>query len=227
MSTYLQLCQQLRSDLEIPGQGPASVVNQVGLLRHVVDWIARANREIQKRDATWDFMQVTVEKDTVADQSDYNFVTDWSLSDVRTVNPRSFWLRRKADGFNNQRQIILSTYQEFLEFGVQSFNISQSQFPRDIMQLPNRNIRFGPPPNDVYAVQFDYTRKIQLLTADGDISFIPSDYEDAILGKAMMYYGKSQDARDILSDGTSRFEACMTTLEDEQLPQIQFNLDFL
>ena len=171
-------------------------------------------------------MQATVTKDTVAAQADYNFLADWSLSDVRVIKPLSFWIYKTSEGVSNQSKIGVRRYDNWNLQSRNTFNNSIDATPGSIINLPNGDLRFDPTPDVAYSITFDYVKKIQQFALDADVSNIPTDYDDAILGLAMKYWGMSQDARDILSEGSSIYAETMQRLTNEQLPKITLDTTF-
>lgn len=54
---FLQLCQKLRQEAGIAGNGPLTTVGQSGELGRLVDWIQQGYNDIQEKHEDWDFLR--------------------------------------------------------------------------------------------------------------------------------------------------------------------------
>ena len=71
MSTYLEICKRVRQEAGIAGTGPASVLNQTGEYKRVVDWVASAWEDLQNKRSDWLWMQGDFTFVTIASQDSY------------------------------------------------------------------------------------------------------------------------------------------------------------
>ena len=76
----LQLCQRLRQEAGIAGNGPATTVDQPGELGRIVNWISQAYEDIQNNDLAWRFLRWTFTLPLTYQQSTY------SRASYNTVN---------------------------------------------------------------------------------------------------------------------------------------------
>ena len=53
---FLELCQRVRQDAGVSGEGPTAVTGQSGILSRIVSWVKQANNEIQLKNKDWRFL---------------------------------------------------------------------------------------------------------------------------------------------------------------------------
>src|SRR3972149_9074278 len=99
MSTFLELCAKLRQEVSGSGTGPETVIGQSGESKRIVDWIATADEEVQRKHDDWKFMQAAFTINTVADDGSYvasDCVTP--VTDLRKWNNESLRIYLLASG---------------------------------------------------------------------------------------------------------------------------------
>lgn len=230
MSTFLEICQDVARECDLAGGDtvPTTVVGQSGELQKVVKWVIQAYKEIQNKSFEWRWMRVGFTFDTVADQDNYAYtaITDvltaamitrfstWRVSDWN--DPPKYYLT--ANGVGSEGILIFQSWDNFkfnYELGTQNNNA-----PTNITVNPQNEIVLGAKPNDVYTISGDYQRSIQTLdiTDDDDVPDMPAAYHDLIMWGAVIKYGLSVSASEVVTKGQFYYGPLMAELEQNQLP---------
>jgi hypothetical protein len=89
--------------------------------------------------------------------------------------------------------------------------------------MPDNTLEFEPVPNGVYQIKADYFRKPTPMAANNDVSLIPVNYQQAILGRAVVLYANYENAPEIKSQGEEIFEEVYGRLENHELPNQRFS----
>ena len=228
MSSFLKICQRTARELEIPGDGPSSVVGQIGQHAQVVRWVHTAIRRIERRQPNWKFMWANISVPTVVDQQDYALEADWGITDYRRVDPGSLKYFKISDGVAFEQPFFRITWEEWTHLYALAYTEADANAPSIMVELPNGGIwRFVNKSDAQYTITFDYYRGVQDLLAASDPDaatnepYIPEDYEDMIVGAAMMAYGRQYEATDKFSDGKDMFDAAQTDIMIAELPKLE------
>lgn len=232
MSSILEICQRTARELEIPGSGPNSVVSQVGQEAQVVRWVFAANREIQRMHLNWKFMKVLdASFNTVAGTQDYILTTGIGLTEYSRVDPNTIRFYKLSDGVAFEQPLAMITWEEWEEKYQTAYLAQPSNAPSFLVELPDGiTWRLSTAPDDIYVITFNYFRLPQnfldtSLYADPDLptvsSHIPVRFEDAIVGKAMMKYGRQYEAQDKLADGKELYDEAISDMVITQLPFLE------
>lgn len=202
MSTFLQLVQDLHRECGAAGTAPAAVTGNAGQNARLVKWIAEADYSIQTLWTDWKFLwaetsglATTATVATLAKPSDLNY---WDFDTFR------------IDG--DPIDVV-----EHHDVKAETPDTS-SGIPSRIIILPNRNLKFEPIPDAIYSITAEYFKKPTKLSAGGDISAIPVEFELAVLGRAMMLYANYEAAPEIKTQGSELYTEHLARLENSQLP---------
>jgi hypothetical protein len=84
--------------------------------------------------------------------------------------------------------------------------------------MPDNSLQFEPVPDAAYTIGADYYDRPTLLVANGDISLIPVQYHQVILGRAMILYSNFENAPEIKDQGEEIYVEQLALLENDQLP---------
>lgn len=231
MSTFLELAQQLRAEVDIAGTGPTAVTAQTGDNADLVRWITQAYRDIQLRHATrWRWLRRGFTFNTVASTSQYAYtaVTDvdagtaiarfraWRLDDPE--DPPKIYLT--SGGISGQRWLLYAPWEWFKMVYKIGSNNTQEGAPAHIAVDPQNNLHLGPIPNDTYTVTGDFHRSAQVLAANDDEPEMPEDFHDLIVYEAMKKYGYKAVAQEQLARAAAEGRRMMRQLERDQLDRI-------
>ncbi len=236
MSTYLELCQDFCLEADIAGGTavPLSVTGQTGELARVVTWIKDAYVEIQnKHGHSWRWQKREFEVTTVASTNKYAF-SDAAVKDVTTgspvaitrfsawhlgdsIDPPKSYLT--AAGVGTQNWMIWAPwewYRQIYKIGAQN-----DGYPAHITIDPQDNLVIGPAPNDVYTISGQYYQGSQVLTADGDVPEMPSQFHKLIVYRALEKYGYFESAQEVTARATKEGNRLMRQLQINQLARMR------
>jgi len=230
VSTFLQLSVRTRSECDLSGTGPTTVVGQTGKLERIVNWVASSYTEIQNRYEQWRWLRKPFTLNTVAstDAYAYSSATDteanaaisrfrrWWADDL----DRPFTIYLQSDGVSGQRFLVWVPFDYFkriYRFGPQQ---SQTGVPQHVSVDDNNKIVLGPNPDAVYVVGGDYQRGAQVLAADSDTPEMPADFHMSIVYEAMKKYAGGESAPEVYTRAITEGNKLMRQLELNQLPQI-------
>ena len=97
-------------------------------------------------------------------------------------------------------------------------------FPSRVIIMPDDDLMFEPVPDGAYTILADYYLKPTRMAANDDISLIPEEYHDnAVLGRALMFYANFEDAPEIRSQGQELYGEGIAELENHQLPNQNYS----
>ena len=224
MSTYLQLCSQLRQECEVGGTGPSAVLSQTGVLARLVTWIADEYTELQQeKDWKWLHKYFTVSATSGDGVYVYTDCTDTVTS--AAIDRFSKWHKYEfscylsSAGVGAEYPLIWTEWEDFrlrYRIGTQT-----NSSPRHVSVDNNLNIVLGPIPDDTYVVSGGYQRGPQILAADGDEPEMPSRFHKLIIYDAMTRYGSNSIAQELLVRAASEASRLRFALMRDQLPSIR------
>lgn len=225
---YLELCQAAATECDVSGPGPTTVLNNVGELKRICNWVAVALNDIETAHDDWSWMlQTTLSFQTVAGQSVYtpaqcgingtfpNTFGAWELSRFRNYPT--------AVGNIGEISMGVITYDEWDN----AYNFGATRYvqtrPCDIAVHANKNdLCVGPASDGNYTITGEFYRAPQKLTQDGDVPTMPERFHMAIVYKAMMYYGMYESAPEVLARGETEFQKMMWRMTAQRLPDVEW-----
>lgn len=217
--TYLQICQRFRQEAGIAGTGPDSVALQTGESKRIVDWVNSAYEDIQLERTNWFWMRDDFEFNTTIDQFEYTplqagITTRFSNWDVNTI--KSF---RTSIGVTNEFEIGELSYRRYRSIYLTGFQPSGTPIIFSIS--PSLNLLLGPKPDDVFTVSGQYWKTPQVLSVDGDVPEMPSQFHMLIVYKALEMYAYYESAPEVLARAQKYINRYKNRLEMNQLPDIE------
>lgn len=195
---YLGLCRRVRRMAGAAGDGPTSVVSQVGEYRRIVDWVAQAWVEIQQLRPDWMFSWSPFSYTTNAG------VRDVDLSRFGRIDPHT--LRVDGEAIN--------------EAPFSRATAETSGKPRAFSFRPDGRIRFLPTPDASYLITGETYLPPQLLRINTDVPRLPSEHRMIIVYRALMHYGAYEAAQDVYQDAFLEYNRGLTALERAQTPAL-------
>ena len=193
MSTYLELVQDLHREVGAAGVAPTTVIDlKVQLLwvnwRFLWDQFDTANT-------------TTASVNALAAPADLNF---WDFKTFKIIQP----------GETDQNPLDVVEYDKIKN------NIldTSEDIPSRAIVMPNNSLTFEPVPDAVYTILADYYVKPTPLAANADVSAIPEEYHQVILGRAMILYGNYENGPEIKDQGNEIYIEQLARLENHQLP---------
>jgi hypothetical protein len=183
---------------------PTTTVSQVGEAQRLVSWIIKADLEIQQKHSDWKFHWGQDDFDTANGTATYD---DPVAGGVSTFDEDSFYL--------DSTSRISCVYYESVKGFARPTGTSQ---PSQVVIMPNGKLRCDPTPNGVYTISFDYWMKPVAMALNTDVSIIPEEFHDVILGKALMHYAEYENAAETMQKGQRMYADWILPLESKQLP---------
>jgi hypothetical protein len=224
MSTFLELCQELRS--RAPGiagqQGqPTSVLGQTGDMANVVSWVRSAWVDLQALEPHWLFMRGEF-SGTVAAGTAGSTATELGVSDLADWRLDTFRLYPSAMGKAGDQYLIEWGYEDFRDtylFGPQvpALPSTFAIRPRD------KAILLGPVPSEDVVVYGEYQRAPQTFVNNTDTpTGLPAHFHQLIVYLAMEKYAGFEAAPEIMADARIQRASLLSRLRNDWLPNIGF-----
>jgi len=208
--TFLELCQAYRSELGIPGNGPNTVVNQIGELQRVVLDIQDADQDIKRQWQDWKFLWKEFTTNTVVGES---YLQTVKPSDLGHWDLNSFWINK---GTANAVKLNSIDYREWRS--AQTAYAPESGDPYEFTIRPTDEARVNPIPTSVVPVSAEYYKKAARMSNDSDVSDVPEEYHRIIIVRAKLIYAEREDAPEIMSGASAEYDSLITNLEASYLP---------
>ena len=210
--TFLELAQMLRQECVVSGTGPASVDNQQGIEKRLVDWVNRAWMEIQRKHRDWSFMAADFDFECIPGVSEYSATVIGLSGGVSWWDMASMTVRLTEADESPLSVMDWAAYRQNI-IGTQS-----SGRPTHVTMSPSMALVLWPSPDQEYRVRGQYYRAPSLMTKNADRPSIPRQYCEAIVYLAMQYYGRQESAPEIYADGLARYKEIMNRMEMDLLP---------
>jgi hypothetical protein len=203
MSTFLELCKDVRRECSIAGTGPTSVLNQVGELEDVVNWVKNAYIELQNEETDWRWLrsQFSIQTQASVDTYGYNAagVTD-AFTGLAITRFARWWdeelqIYRTADGVGGRHPIACPPWSVFRQvWYIGSINPG---YPSMATIDPQDKLRLGAPPDGIYTFSGEYQKSPQTLAADADVPEMPAQFHQIIVARAMRKYAYKHAAAEV------------------------------
>ncbi len=203
--TFLELCQTVRNELGLSGEGPSSVTNQTGQTRQLVSFVATADMLIQTLYADWKFLWKEWELQTVSGQEVYSQPSDLSMWDME-----SFYLDW---GTNNATKLTVQNNKEDVMYAWER----EVSTPAKIIFLPDGNIKLNPIPDDIYTITGSYYSTPVYMTGNTSVSAIPAQFHRIIVARAKMLYAEAEEVFTMLQSYAVEYEQMLDKLESHSL----------
>jgi hypothetical protein len=213
---YLELCQTVRREAGVSGNGPASVIGQAGEYRRITEWVADAWVDVQNVHR-WLFRIADLAFDTVPGQAIYT-PGDLNLTDL---------IDYKLTGVDDVL-FLSGAPLEVLEYSY----FRRHTLPRaDLTGHPtlvtvdgDRALRLYPIPDAVYPARGEYWRRPQRLADNSDT---PQGLDPAlhrvIVYRALMLYARYEAASEIYQDAEINYQRLLAEMALVHLPSTRFS----
>jgi len=211
MSTYLELCQELRQQLGLSGSGPPSVTGQTGMMQRVVTNIKLADLFIQNLWVDWNFLHNEYTATLADGARTITAPTDYQKWDLESI-----WLDKETDEAINLEYLEYKAFRETYYTGTIETNV-----PSIFTVKPDGYILIDVNADQTYDFSGDYFKAPVALSADGDIPIIPSQYEQIIIERAKVMYAQYTHDNGLYETANAGFAVCLKLLEQAQLPMHQ------
>lgn len=210
MPTFLQLCQRVRQECGVAGDGPTSVLNQVGILKKIVDRTQRAWVDIQASPPYWKFLRNQLSVPLVVGTREYNVRTDWLLTTVDKWNRDASFIYKISTEDEN-----LLTWVEYTKWR-RKYRSYTTGRPTELTETLNGNVAFNRVPDYAYHVTLDYWMTPELLQVNDDIPSSPEHFHDVIVWKSVMLFAGNEGATELYNYALSQFTPMYNKLMVDQ-----------
>ncbi len=214
MATFTEICQRVRQECGVGGEGPTTTVGQVGALKKIVDRTARAWVDIQTSKPYWSFLRRQLSFPLIVGQDTYV---------ISEATPDGFGLAT-MDKFDEQASFIYDVgtgdetpvvwidYQRFRR----DFRTLVDGRPTQCYLGPGGTVGFNRLPDDAYTITFDYWKTPELLVNPDDVPALPEQFIDVIVWKAVMMFAGNEMATDLWTYARTQYTAQYTQLFIDQ-----------
>lgn len=215
MADYLSLVQLLHDESGAAGVAPTTVVSQTGEAKRLVNWVRRADLQIQNKWINWKFLRAEFTtgnqtSDGVATLSKPATLKTWDLATFRIIYP--------GETVENPLEAV-----EYEDRKGDVFDTTTGP-PQVVIIMPDNSLRFEQVPDGIYTILADFYVKPTQLAVNTDISVIPEEqHETAILGRALMYYANHENAPEAKTQGQELYAEGLAELENHQLPNQNYS----
>jgi hypothetical protein len=224
---FLTLVQAAYRESGFVGEGPVSVLNQIGRKGDVVRWVLDAHEEIQSERMDWKFdwasgtFALVIGTDTYDPASDFNIV-----GGVREFirSPRASYVYPTASGPNGRNFLQFVEWDDFRGMNVP--NVPGST-PVTFSKRPDGRIVYYPNPSAACTVYHEYQLAQQVLVAGADVPRMPARFHMAIAWKAVMIgCGKTKDFGRF-DTAEEEYEKILNKMLREETPAITIGGSFV
>ena len=201
MSDFLTLVQDLHRESGASGVAPTTVVGQTGENKRLVNWILSGDNYVQDLYTRWKFARFEYTGATVVSQRDVvkpTTIKDWDLD--------TFFI----DGDPIEAVRYNSIKRE-------TFDLTIEDTPWRIIIMPNGDLRFDPIPSAIHTITADAYLLPVLLVNNIDVSLIPEQYHQVIIGRALILYANYENAPEQKDQGEEIYSEFLGRLESSQL----------
>ncbi len=209
---FLQICQRVRSETGVSGDGPSNVAGQVGMYKKIVEWVLAAHEEIQLRSTKWRFDWASHSVSLVGGTEKYLPSDVWSL-DERTWDYDSLYVYPTVSGPQARTFLSQLDYNSYRQIRMPSVTGT----PVHVALSPDKGLNFYPIPMAGLTFVGDYYRKPQVLSANTDIPRIPVDYHMAIVWRAVMHWCSSEENPSLFQTAAQNYRSIMLKMEATEL----------
>lgn len=209
MSTYLELVQQLHGEVGAAGVAPIAVTPVTGEAARLARWIKQADNYVQLKWVNWKFLRQTF---TTSNTTTAGVATLAKPTNLKYWDFKTFFITEPGE--TDKNPILAVEYDK-----IKNVPLDTTQdTPSRVIVMPDNSLMFEPVPDAVYTITADYYDKPTLLAANSDVSLIPEEYHQVIIGRAMILYGNFENAPEMKDQGSEIYVEQLALLENDQLP---------
>lgn len=203
--TFLELVKRVHQEAGLSGAGAASVKQQVGMDKKIVDWVRTAYQEIINL-KPWDFTWTSKTLEIPAGVQVIH-LADYGVTDVGIISRLMLGgAVVQIDDWKNADQL----YANQPAGAVEKFAI-----------LPNGDLKLYPVPAALTNLTLEYHRGVHKLVENTDTPLIPEQFQMAIVFKALSLYAANDEAVALFQDAMRNYDNWMARLDLAQREQPQ------
>lgn len=216
--TFLELCQIVRQEVGANGTGPTTVLSQTGEYKRIVDWVSRADEDVQRRFNEWKFMRGSFELTTTANDNSYSGADMVSpITHFRDWRRCSFKIRLTSASVGTETWLDYIDYQDFLDLSVGN---TGTGYPEYWAVGNEMQLLLWPTPDAQYTITGEYQKSVTKMTADADTPLYPAEYHMLAAYRAMMRYARFTGAAEIYQDAQIDYNRMMNEMVRTQMPEM-------
>lgn len=220
MATFLQLCQSVRQEAGISGTGPLAVTNQQGEMKRVVDWVARAYRDVQNLHRDWNFLLSDFTFVTINNNQEYT-PASVNLPEFQSWDTESFRIYENARGIDDEVWLRYYPWNDFRDTYIRSGNRDALGRPLAWTIRPTDDaVVLWPLPDTEYTIVGEYYKRAQVMVNNDDSPIFPQQFHDVLMWRALMFYGGFESAAEVYSMAKGEYGDTLSKLRRDQLPKI-------
>lgn len=222
---FLEICQRVRQECGIAGEGPSSTIGMAGILKKVVDRTARAWVDIQVSKPYWKFLRNRL--------TDFPLIIGQREYTMLTAQPAGFGTQY-IDKFDEANSYIYTTstadesrlswipYREFRA----RYRTYPDGRPTRIYTGLNGTVGFDRTPDAAYVINLDYWETPELLVNPNEIPACPEQYHDMIIWKSVMTFAGAEMATDLFAFAATQYGPLYKQLVLDQCEVPAFTRNF-
>lgn len=212
---FLQLCQRVRQEAGISGNGPTTTVGQSGEMKRVVDWTQTAWLDVQNANPDWLWMQGNFSFTCTVAQAAYTPVQA-GLSDFASWNTDDVWVYSGTTA--NEYPMTFVPYADFKS--VYMMGAIPTGRPAFFTVMPDKSLRFYPTPDAAYTIYGDYQKTASDLASDAAEPGCPARFHMIVAYGALKKYARYEAAPEVFEDASIEYKRFLSNLAQDQLPEI-------
>lgn len=181
----------------------------------IVDWADSSYQDIQNLHSDWDFLRFDFSFSTIASTATY-LTSAVALDELATWKQDS--VRAYLTSLADQSRLDPGPWDVFRD--LRQFGVIPEERPTEFSIKPDKSIVFWPTPNDIFTITGEYWKRAQTMTANVDEPLIPSQFQMAIVWKAVQYYAADQGAAELYATAEREYMRLIRKLELHSLPKL-------
>jgi len=214
---FLELCQTVRGDASLQGEGPTSVAGQTGIYAKIVRWTNEAYIEIQSLGLDFDWLRAMCDVPLAAGVGSYDLLSgaSWNRPDVKRFLSGNSWL---YDDAGKRSRVRVIDHAQMLRDWPDTSGVG---IPSAVTIRPWRVVEFNRVP------EFDYIWKVEAkLTPESmsigeHVPMMPEQHHHTIVKKALMYYATHDGDSELFKQARDDYGRALNRLVIETVPAIE------
>ena len=222
--TFLELVQKasLRADPLVAA--PTTTVSQVGKALAFVNWVNDAWMDIQHKHPDWLFMRSSFTVNTTSGNGNYLFsactdvATAVAIAAFRSWHKETLKIYLTSGGVSGERTLPYIPYKSW--YSVYNTNTQTNNTPVLFTIANDRSLNLAPKPNGIFTVTGEYQKSATLLSGNSATPSLPTEYHDAIVYRALMFYSMSEETSFMYQTAETEYKRLVGRMTLSQLPEI-------
>lgn len=217
MSTYLQLVQELVTELGLGGanQGatlPLTVVGATGQMWNATNWIKQAENNLALMYSDWQFLAIEYSETLLVGSS--AVPTHTGIEVVNKWDRDSFWIDPTTAGASQLEYMEWKTFRNTVEPGS---GTRVNAKPTIVTTKRDGTMKMDNPSDGAYTLTGEFYKEPVLLSLDADVSPIPTQYHRLIVAEAAIKYGNKEAAIEVIQGFEAEYIYLLDKLEGDQI----------